>query len=66
MALDKNKAEQLWNDGLTDSQIAKELMCKTKDVTNWRKYYELPSNFGIFSWKKADKNGICNIEQQAL
>ena len=41
---------KLWENGLKDSEIAKELKCSTITVWQFRKENGMGSNVGLFSW----------------
>jgi uncharacterized protein YjcR len=41
---------KLWEDGLKDSEIAKELKCSTITVWKYREDNGMGSNVGIFNW----------------
>ncbi len=58
-----DKAERLWFAGLMDSQIAKEIGCHASNVYKWRKKNHLPSNKGLFDWKKKEEEdcATCTI-----
>lgn len=45
----EDEIEKLWNDGLTDVEIAEKLNCSPGTIYKWRKENDLPSNYGIFS-----------------
>lgn len=46
-AIDWNKAMDLYNAGMSDGQIAKELCCHRKTVGDWRKRKNLPVLFPV-------------------
>ena len=61
--LDKEKALQLWFNGLLDKEIGKELGCSANTIWEWRYKNDLPSNRGIFSWDKGYREvveRVCN------
>lgn len=60
------KALQLWNNGLLDGQIAKELGCSSANIWQWRKRNDLPTNKDIFDWGKERQHGDNNAKRQAL
>ena len=64
--IDHEKALQLWRDGLLDSQIAKELGCTKSSVWGWRQRNDLPTNKGLFDWRKEKRHGDYNAKRQAL
>ena len=41
---------KLWESGLKDSEIAKELKCSTTTVWKFRTENEMGSNVGLFDW----------------
>lgn len=52
--IDKEKATKLWERGLLAKEMAKELNCTVKGVTNFMKKHGMASNAGIFDWEPTD------------
>ena len=48
---------ELWENGLKDSEIAKELKCSTVTVWKFREENGMGSNVGLFNW--GEKVGHC-------
>ena len=55
--IDKEKVIKLWENGLTDSEIAKELGCGKTVLWNLRTSNDMGSNVGLFGWKEREANG---------
>jgi len=48
--INEEMAFGLWNDGMLDNKIAKELGCAVGSIGRWRRKNEYPSNVDIFNW----------------
>lgn len=49
---DEPQLTKLWNDCLIDRVIAEKLGYKTRDITNYRRDHQMPSNAGLLNWDK--------------
>ena len=48
---------KLWENGLKDSEIAKELKCSAISVWKFREKNGMGSNVGLFDWEERKANG---------
>ena len=48
---------KLWENGLKDSEIAKELKCSAVTVWKYREENGMGSNVGVFDWGEEKANG---------
>lgn len=49
---DEPQLHKMWNDCLIDREIAEKLGYKTRDIANYRRDHNMPSNAGLLNWDK--------------
>ena len=55
-SISHDQITKLWENGLKDSEIAKEIKCSTITVWKFREENGMGSNVGIFDWGGAKEN----------